>query len=108
MASPTSTDGGDTRFRFDYLSQEDFPSIMWDVLSVAGYPAPSLYTVQLYEEHRVPRCRDWLTLEPHPLQPGWRSLDFKTVRFRAYDTTKVAALNALTTFYGYDLLEMMM
>jgi hypothetical protein len=23
--------------------------------------------VQLYEEHLVPRCRVWLTLEPHPL-----------------------------------------
>jgi hypothetical protein len=26
-----------------------------------------LYTVQLYEEHRVPCCRVWLTLEAHPL-----------------------------------------
>jgi hypothetical protein len=23
----------------------------------------------------VPRCRVRMTLEPHPLQPGWRSLD---------------------------------
>jgi hypothetical protein len=56
----------------------------------------------------VPRCRIWLTLESHPLQSGWRSLDSKTVRFRADDTTKAAALKALTTFCGYHPLEMMM
>ena len=64
--------------------------------------------VQLYEEHRVPHCRVWLTLESHRLQPGWRSLDSETVGFRADDTTKAAALKALTTFCGYHPLEMMM
>jgi hypothetical protein len=48
--------------------------------------------MQLYEEHRVPHCRVWLTLEPHLLQSGWRLLDFETVVFRANDTTEVAAL----------------
>jgi hypothetical protein len=57
MASPTPANGGDTCFSFDYLSQEGFPSILWEVLSAARYPTPPLYTVQLYEEHRVPRCR---------------------------------------------------
>jgi hypothetical protein len=101
MSSPTPADGGDTRFSFDYLSREGFPSILWEVLCSAGYPTPPLYTVQLYEEHRVPRCRLWLTLESHPLQPGWCSLDFETVGFRADDTTVAAALKALMTFYGY-------
>jgi hypothetical protein len=41
------------------------------------YPTPPTYKVQLYEEHRVPRFRVWLTLEAHPLQPGWRSLDYR-------------------------------
>jgi uncharacterized coiled-coil protein SlyX len=27
----------------------------------------SQYAVQLFEEHRVPRCRVRMTLEPHPL-----------------------------------------
>jgi hypothetical protein len=47
-------------------------------------------------------------LESHPLQPVWRSLDSETVRFRANDTTEVAALKALMTFYRYHPLEMMM
>jgi hypothetical protein len=64
--------------------------------------------VQLYEEHRVPRCRVWLTLESHPLQHGWCSLDSKTVGFRADDTTEAIALKALMTFCGYHPLEMMM
>jgi hypothetical protein len=62
MASPTLVDGGDTRFNFDYLSREGFPSILCEVLCSLGYPTPPLYTVQLYEEHRVPRYRVWLTL----------------------------------------------
>jgi hypothetical protein len=108
MASPTPVDGGDTRFSFDYLSREGFLSILCEILYAARYPTPPLYTVQQYEEHRVPRCRVWLTLEPHPLQPRWHSLDSETVGFRADDTIEVAALKALTTFYGYHPLEMMM
>jgi hypothetical protein len=108
MASPTPADGGDTRFIFDYLSPEGFPSILGEVLGTTGYPAPPLYTVQLYEEHRVPCCGVWLTLEPHPLQPVWCSVDSEIVRFKADDTTEAASLKALTTFCGYHPLEMMM
>jgi hypothetical protein len=49
----------------------------------------------------VPRCRVWLTLEAHPLQPGWCSLDFENIGFRADDTTEATAMKTLTTFYGY-------
>jgi hypothetical protein len=108
MASPTPADGGDTCFSFDYLSREGFPSILWEVLCSARYTTPPLYTVQRYEEHQVPCCRVWLTLESHPLQPGWRSLDSETVRFRADDTTEASTLKALMTFCGYHPLEKMM
>jgi hypothetical protein len=70
MTSPTPANGGDTRFSSDFLSHEGFPSILWEVLNSTGYPTPPLYTVQLYEEHRVPHYRVWLTLEAHPLQSG--------------------------------------
>jgi hypothetical protein len=56
MTSHTPANGGDTHFSSDFLSREGFPSILWEVLSSADYPTPPLYTVQLYEEHRVPRC----------------------------------------------------
>jgi hypothetical protein len=69
-------------------------------------PYTPLYTVQLYEEHRVPRCRVWLTLEAHPLPPGWRSLDSETIGFRSDDTTEAVAMKTLTTFCGYHPLEM--
>jgi hypothetical protein len=69
-------------------------------------PYTPLYTVQLYEEHRVARCRVWLTLEAHPLQPGWRLLDSETVGFRADDTTEEASMKTLATFYGYHPLEL--
>jgi hypothetical protein len=108
MTSPTPANGGDTCFSFDFLSHEGFSSILWEVLNSAGYPSPPLYTVQLYEEHRVPRCRVWLTLEAHPLQPGWRSLDSDTNGSRTNDTTEAAALKTLTTFCGYHPLEMVM
>jgi hypothetical protein len=69
-------------------------------------PYAPLYMVQLYEEHQVPRCRVWLTLEAHPLQPGWRSLDSETIGFKTDDTTEAIALKTLMTFYGYHPLEM--
>jgi hypothetical protein len=39
-----------------------------------------------------------MTLEPHPLQPGWRSLDSESFGFRAEDTVESTALDVLTTF----------
>jgi hypothetical protein len=108
MTSPTPANGGDTRFSSDFLSHDGFPSILWEVLNSAGYPTPPLYTVQLYEEHRVPHCRVWLTLEAHPLQMGWRSLNSETVGFTTDDTTEATAMKTLTTFYGYHPLEMVM
>jgi hypothetical protein len=68
MNSPTPASGGDTRFSSDFLSRDGFPSILWEVLNSAGYPTPPLYTVQLYEEHRVPRCRVWLTMEKEAVE----------------------------------------
>jgi hypothetical protein len=56
MTSPTPANGGDTRFNSDFLSHKGFPSILWEVLSSAGYSTPPLYMVQLYEEHQVPCC----------------------------------------------------
>jgi hypothetical protein len=106
MTSPTPTNGGDTRFSFNFLSHDGFPSILWEVLNSAGYPTPPLYMVQLYEEHRVPRCRVWLTLEAHPLQLGWRYLDSETIGFRTDDTIEAVAMKTLMTFCGYHPLEM--
>jgi hypothetical protein len=96
--APNTANGGDTRFSSDFLSHDGFSSILWEVLNSAGYPTPPLYTVQLYEEHRVPCYRVWLTLEAHPLQPGWRSIDSETIGFRTDDTTEAAAMKTLTTF----------
>jgi hypothetical protein len=93
------------RLRLSPNTYDGFPSILWEVLNSAGYPTPPLYTVQLYEEHQVPRCWVWLTLETHPLQPGWRSLDSETIGFRTDDTTEAAAMKTLTTFYGYHPLD---
>jgi hypothetical protein len=56
----------------------------------------------------VPHCRVWLTLESHPLQPRWRSLDSETIGFRADNTTEAVALKVLTIFCEYHPLEMMM
>jgi hypothetical protein len=108
MTSPTPAGGGDTRFSSDFLSHDGFPSILWKVPNSAGYPTSPLYTMQLYEEHRVPRCRVWLILEAHPLQPGWRSLDSEMIGFGTDDTTEAVAMKTLTTFCGYHPLEMVM
>lgn len=105
MASPTSTKGRDTPIHIDCLHQDGFPSILWGVLRIGGYPKPPEYNIHQYEEHRVPHCRVQLALEPHPLHPGWRSLDTETIMFRANDMFEAAAMEALTTFCEYYPLE---
>jgi uncharacterized coiled-coil protein SlyX len=47
-----------------------------------------------------------MTLEPHPLQPDWRSLDSVSFGYRAEDTLEAIALHGLTTFYGFHPLEL--
>jgi hypothetical protein len=47
-----------------------------------------------------------MTLEPHPLHPGWRSLDFESFGYRAEDTIEAIALHGLTTFCGFHPLEL--
>jgi hypothetical protein len=106
MTSHVPTDGGNTHSPTDGLAREGFPLILWEVLQGAGYTTPPQYAVQLFEEHRVPRCRVRMTLRPHPLQPGWRSLDSKSFGFRTDDTIAATTLHVLTTFCGFHPLEM--
>jgi hypothetical protein len=47
-----------------------------------------------------------MTLEPHPVQPGWRSLDSESFGYRAEDTIEAIALHRLTTFCGFHPLEL--
>jgi hypothetical protein len=57
MTSHVSTKGGNTHSHTDGLAQEGFPHILWEELQGADYDTPPQYAVQLFEEHRVPRCR---------------------------------------------------
>jgi hypothetical protein len=52
------------------------------------------------------RVRVRMTLEPHPLQPGWRSLDSESFGFKAGYTIESTALHVLTTFCGFHPLEL--
>jgi hypothetical protein len=106
MTSHGSSDEGNAQPHTNGLAREGFPRILWEVLQGVGYMTPPQYAVQLFEKHRVPRCTVRMTLEPHPLQPGWRSLDFESFGYRAEDTIEAIALHGLTTFYGFHPLEL--
>jgi hypothetical protein len=106
MTSHGSSDEGNAQSHIDRLAREGFPRILWEVLQGAGYTTPPQYTVQLFEKHRVLRCRVRMTLEPHPLQPGWRSLDSESFGYRAEDTMEGIALHRLTTLCGFHPLEL--
>jgi hypothetical protein len=106
MTSHESSEGGSAHSHTDGLARESFPRILWEVLQGAGYTMPPQYAVQLFEEHRVPHCRVRMTLEPHPLQPGWRSLDSESFGYRVEDTIEAIALHGLTTFCGFHPLEL--
>jgi hypothetical protein len=101
MTSHGSSDEGNAQSHTDGLAREGFPRILWEVLQGAGYTTPPQYAVQLFEKHRVPRCRVRMTLEPLPLQPGWRLLDSESFGYRVEDTIEAIALHGLTTFYGF-------
>jgi hypothetical protein len=106
MTSHVPTDRGNAHSHTDGLAREGFPRILWEVLQGAGYATPPQYAVQLFKEHRVPHCRVRMTLQPHPLQSGWRSLDSESFGFRAEDTIESTALHVLTTFCGFHPLEL--
>jgi hypothetical protein len=106
MTSHGSLDGGNAHSHTDGLAREGFPRILWEVLQGAGYMMPPQYMVQLFEKHRVPRCRVRMTLEPHPLQPGWHSLNSESFGYRTEDTIEAIALHGLTTFCGFHPLEL--
>jgi hypothetical protein len=67
MTSHESSEGGNAHSHTNGLAREGFPCILWEMLQGARYTTPPQYAVQLFEEHRVPRCRVRMTLEPHPL-----------------------------------------
>jgi uncharacterized coiled-coil protein SlyX len=106
MTSHGSSDGGNAQSHMEGLARDGFPSILWEVLQGASYTTHPQYAVQLFEKHRVPRCRVRMTLEPHPLQPGWRLLDSESFGYRAKDTIEATSLHGLTTFYGFHPLEL--
>jgi hypothetical protein len=80
MTSHGSSEEGNAQSHMDGVAREGFPRILWEVIQGAGYATPPQYAMQLFEKHRVPRCRVRMTLEPHPLQPGWHSLDSESFR----------------------------
>jgi uncharacterized coiled-coil protein SlyX len=106
MTSHGSLGDGNALSHTNGLAREGFPRILWEVLQGAGYTTPPQYAVQQFEKHRVPRCRVRMTLEPHPLQPGWRSLDSESFGYQAEDTIEAIALHGLTTFCGFHPLEL--
>jgi hypothetical protein len=57
MTSHESSEGGNAHSHTDGLAREGFPRILWEALQGAGYTTPPQYAVQLFEEHRVPRCK---------------------------------------------------
>jgi hypothetical protein len=100
MTSHGSSDEGNALSHTDGLARESFPRILWEVLQGAGYTTPPLYAVQQFEKHRVPRCRVRMTLEPHSLQPGWRSLDSESFGYRAEDNEREMCPWAISKYFG--------
>jgi uncharacterized coiled-coil protein SlyX len=88
------------------LHERAFPAFCGRYFRGPDTRHPPQYAVQQFEKHRVPRCRVRMTLEPHPLQLGWRSLDSESFGYRAEDTIEAIALHGLTTFCGFHPLEL--
>jgi hypothetical protein len=80
------------------LHWEGFPSILWGVLSAAGYPNTPLYVGQEFMETGVRWCRVRMTIPQHPLNLAWLTIKTEVVGHRLIDSWEAAAMKALTSF----------
>jgi hypothetical protein len=80
------------------LHWEGFPSILWGVLSTAGYPNLPLYVGQEFMETDVHRCRVRMTIPQHPLNHAWLTIETEVVGHRLTDSWEAVAMKAVTTF----------
>jgi hypothetical protein len=90
------------------LHWESFLSILWGVLSAAGYPNPPLYVGQEFMEMGVHRCHVRMTIPQHPLNPVWLAIENEVVGHRLIDSWEAAAMKALTTFCEQHPLEVIL
>jgi hypothetical protein len=80
------------------LHWEGFPSILWDIMSAAGYPSPPHYVGREFMEMGVTRCQVHMTLLPPPAHLGCPALEMEAMGRRFADTWETAAMRALNTF----------
>jgi hypothetical protein len=80
------------------LHWEGLPSILWDVLSAAGYPSPPRYMGREFMEMGVTWCQVHMTLLPPPAHPECPALEIEAMSCHLVDTWETAAMRALTTF----------
>jgi hypothetical protein len=90
------------------LHWEGFPSILWGVLSAAGYLNPPLYVGQQFMETGVRRCRVRITISQHPLNPTWLAIETEVVGHHLIDLWEAAAMKAITTFCEQHPLEVIL
>jgi hypothetical protein len=90
------------------LHWEGFPSILWCVLSTAGYPNPPLYVGQEFMAMGIRRCHVHMTIPEHPLNPTWLAIETEVAGHHLIDSWEAAAMNALTTFCEQHPLEVIL
>ena len=80
------------------LHWEGMPSLLWEMLSTAGYQEPPLYDGFEFVEAGVRRCLVVMTIPQHPLNPQWLPIVTQVIGHRLLDSWELAATTALTTF----------
>jgi len=90
------------------LHWDGLPRLLWELLSVAGYPQPPLYEGHNFVEDGVRQCSVTMVIPQHPHNIEWAPIVTLVIGHRLLDTWETTALRALITFCSQHLLQVLL
>jgi hypothetical protein len=98
MAQPPVYEiNADSTICTEALHWEDFPCILWEILSEVGYTTPALYKVVSFWDPGVPYARTTVTVPPHPEHLEWADLSMMFFAHRGVESVESVAMRILHT-----------
>jgi len=91
-----------------FLHWEGLPRLLWEMLSVSGYPYPPLYEGHDFMKDGVRRCSVTLTIPQHPLNVEWAPIVIQVVGHRLLDSWETAAMRGITAFCDAHPMEVVL
>ena len=91
-----------------FLHWEGLPRLLWEMLSVSGYPYPPLYEGHDFMKDGVRHCSVTLMIPQHPLNVEWALIVIQVVGHRLLDSWETAAMRGITAFCDAHPMEVVL